>query len=115
MAGARAATSGYIPDIPRTRQKSYQWNFGIQHEFRGNYIFFETRYVGTRGQDLPVQDQRNIQPVVTRGPAALVLVHAQSGYAQLAHQYFDSLLNFYDSAAGGLVPACLKQASTGRS
>ncbi len=65
-ADARAATSGFIP--PVRRPKSYQWNFGIQHEFAHNYIF-ETQYIGTRGTDLDVQDQLNRQPVVNASNA----------------------------------------------
>lgn len=61
-ADARSLTAGYIP--PVHRPKSYQWNFGIQHEFGSNYLF-ETRYVGTRGTDLDVQAQLNRWPVVT--------------------------------------------------
>lgn len=66
-ADARASTSGFLPDLQR-RPKSYQWNFGIQHEFAGNYVF-ETRYLGTRGTDLDVQDQLNKQPVVNAANA----------------------------------------------
>ena len=63
---ARANTAGYVP--PVQRPKSYQWNFGIQHEFGGNYVF-ETRYLGTRGTDLDIQAQINRQPVVTAANA----------------------------------------------
>jgi hypothetical protein len=63
---ARANTAGYVP--PVKRPESYQWNFGIQHEFGGNYIF-ETQYIGTRGTYLPVQTQLNYQPVVTAANA----------------------------------------------
>ena len=45
------------------RPESLQWNIGVQHVFRGNYTF-ESRYLGTRGIHLPVQDQLDIQPVV---------------------------------------------------
>ena len=61
-ADARSLTAGYIP--PVQRPKSYQWNFGIEHQFGSNYLF-ETRYVGTRGTDLDVQAQLNRWPVVT--------------------------------------------------
>jgi len=61
-ADARSNTAGFVPDVKRP--KSYQWNFGIQHEFGKDYLF-ETRYVGTRGTDLDIQAQLNRQPVVT--------------------------------------------------
>ncbi len=60
-AQARAKTSGFVPDVQRP--KSLQWNFGIQHEFGSNYVF-ETRYLGTRGINLPVQENINRQSVV---------------------------------------------------
>lgn len=59
---ARANTAGYIPD--QRRPKSIQWNFGIQHVFLNNYTF-ESRYLGSRGINLPVQVQLNFQPTVT--------------------------------------------------
>ncbi|HEX4229142.1 MAG TPA: carboxypeptidase regulatory-like domain-containing protein [Bryobacteraceae bacterium] len=65
-AEARAYTSAYVPNVKRP--ESYQWSFGIQHEFAGNYLF-ETRYLGTRGTNLDVQDQLNRQPVVNASNA----------------------------------------------
>jgi hypothetical protein len=58
---ARNLTAGFIPD--QKRPAAYNWNFGIQHQFGGNYVF-ETRYLGTRGLYLPMQVQLNRQPVV---------------------------------------------------
>jgi hypothetical protein len=72
-ADARAATSGFIPD--QKRPAAYSWNFGIQHQFGGNYVF-ETRYLGTRGLFLPVQVQLNRQPVVTAANALPVFFTA---------------------------------------
>ncbi len=63
---ARNATAGFIPN--QKRPEAMNWNFGIQHQFAGNYIF-ETRYVGTRGLFLPIQLQYNIQPVVNASNA----------------------------------------------
>jgi hypothetical protein len=60
-ADARLATSGFIPN--QKRPAAYNWNFGIQHQFGGNYVF-ETRYLGTRGLFLPIQVQINAQGVV---------------------------------------------------
>lgn len=65
-AAARAATSGFIPN--QQRPEAYNWNFGIQHQFAGNYVF-ETRYVGTRGLFLPIQLQLNRQPTVNASNA----------------------------------------------
>jgi hypothetical protein len=102
-ATARAATSGYVPNVQRP--ESIQWNFGIQHEFAGNYVF-ETRYVGTRGIDLDVQDQLNIQPVVNQSNALPVYfsMPSQATLNSLKNT-LAPLENFYDSPAGGLVPA----------
>ncbi len=65
-AAARAVTSGFIPN--QQRPEAYNWNFGIQHEFGGKYVF-ESRYVGTRGLFLPIQLQLNVQPVVNASNA----------------------------------------------
>jgi hypothetical protein len=102
-ATARAATSGFIPDV--RRPKSYQWNFGIQHEFGGNYVF-ESRYLGTRGLDLPVQDRINTQPVVNASNA-LPLYWSMPSAATLNSlpNTLGALNNFFDSPAGGLAPA----------
>jgi len=102
-AEARAATSGYVPNVKRP--ESIQWNIGIQHEFASNYVF-ETRYVGTRGINLDVQDQLNIQPVVNQSNA-LPMYYSMPSQATLngLTNTLSSLLNYYDSPAGGLVPA----------
>jgi hypothetical protein len=65
-AAAQAVTSGYIPN--QKRPESYNWNFGIQHEFGSGYVF-ESRYVGTRGLYLPLQTKINVQPVVNASNA----------------------------------------------
>ncbi len=74
-AAARAVTSGFIPD--QKRPEAYSWNFGIQHQFAGNYVF-ETQYLGTRGLFLPIQVQLNRQPVVTASNALPVYFTAPS-------------------------------------
>jgi Carboxypeptidase regulatory-like domain len=103
-AEARAATAGFVPDVQR-RPKSYQWNIGIQHEFAGNYVF-ESRYLGTRGLDLPVQDQLNIVPIVN-GSNALPLYWSMPSVATLNSlpNTLGNLDNIANSAAGGIVPA----------
>src|SRR5579883_1257719 len=63
---ARNATAAFIPD--QKRPEAYNWNFGIQHVFAGKYTF-DTRYVGTRGLFLPMQDILNYQPTVTPATA----------------------------------------------
>ncbi len=65
-AAAQAVTSGFIPN--QKRPESYNWNFGIQHEFGSGY-FFESQYTGTRGLFLPMQVRINVQPVVNAGNA----------------------------------------------
>ncbi|MDE3166533.1 MAG: TonB-dependent receptor, partial [Acidobacteriota bacterium] len=74
-ADARAYTSGYVPD--QKRPFSVQWNIGIQHVFHNDYTF-ESRYMGTRGADLPVQDRLNAQNVVNASNALPVYFTAPS-------------------------------------
>lgn len=63
VADARAATANWLPPDVKYPY-SIQWNFGVQHIFAKDYTF-ESRYVGTRGVHLNVQDRINIVPVVT--------------------------------------------------
>jgi hypothetical protein len=74
-AAAQAATSGFIPN--QKRPEAINWNFAIQHEFAGKYVF-ETRYVGTRGLFLPIQMQLNNQAVVNASNALPVYFSAPS-------------------------------------
>ena len=74
-AAAQAATSGFIPN--QKRPQAINWNFAIQHEFAGKYVF-ETRYVGTRGLFLPIQMQLNNQAVVNASNALPVYFSAPS-------------------------------------
>jgi hypothetical protein len=101
-AEARAATSGFVPDVKRP--KSYQWNLGIQHEFGGNYVF-ETRYLGTRGTDLDVQDQLDRQPVVNASNALPVFWTMPS--AATINSLTNTLqgLNSAYASGGFIVPA----------
>ena len=62
QAVAISETAGYIPN--QKRPESYQWNIGIQHVFLKDYTF-ESRYLGSRGLDLPIQVQLNRQALVT--------------------------------------------------
>ena len=60
---ARAFTASYLPNKVKY-PKSLSWNLGVQHAFRGNYNL-EVRYVGTRGEQLNVQNRINVIDVVT--------------------------------------------------
>jgi hypothetical protein len=99
---ARQTTSGFIPN--QQRPAAYSWNFGIQHQFGGDYVF-ESRYLGTRGLFLPVQVQLNRQPVVNPSNALPVFVSAPS------QATLDSLTNTFAALqtavanGGSLVPA----------
>ncbi len=99
---ARNATAGFIPD--QKRPAAYNWNFGIQHQFAGNYVF-ETRYLGTRGLFLPIQLQLNIQPVVNASNA-LPVYFSQPSQATLNSlpNTLSGLQTAYD-AGGKYVPA----------
>ena len=91
-AAAQAATSGFIPN--QKRPEAINWNFAIQHEFAGKYVF-ETRYVGTRGLFLPIQVQMNVQPVVNAANALPVYFTAPS----------QATLNSLTSTSAGLQTA----------
>ncbi len=99
---ARNATSGFIPN--QKRPEAISWNFGIQHEFAGKYVF-ETRYVGTRGLFLPIQVQMNVQPVVNSSNA-LPLYFSTPSQATLngLPNTLAGLQSAYD-AGGRILPA----------
>ncbi|MBV9404017.1 MAG: TonB-dependent receptor, partial [Acidobacteriaceae bacterium] len=107
-AAARARTSAYIPD--QKRPEAYTWNFGIQHQFAGNYVF-ESRYVGTRGLFLPVQVQLNRQPTVNASNALPVFFTAPS---QATLNSLTNTLASLQAAStrGSIVPAFLKAGFT---
>ena len=101
-AQARSLTSGFVPNVKRP--ESYQWNFGIQHQFAHNYIF-ETQYIGTRGLDLDVQTQLNRTPVVTAANAIPVYFSKPSTaqFASLTNTY-GALSTAYNNG-GDVLPA----------
>ncbi len=101
-AQARALTGGFVPNVQRP--KSLQWNFGIQHEFAQNYVF-ETRYLGTRGEFLPVQLQLNAQPVVNASNALPVYWTAPSQATLNALPNTLAALNAAYSAQGDYIPS----------
>jgi hypothetical protein len=92
----QASTSGFVPNqvLPYTES----WNFGIQHVFANKYTF-ETRYVGTRGIHLPVQDQINKLAQVTPTNYIPTFTTAPSA-AQIA-----AIQPFVSPATGSYVPA----------
>ena len=109
-AAARAVTSGFIPN--QQRPEAYNWNFGIQHEFGGKYVF-ESRYVGTRGLFLPIQEQLNIQPVVNASNALPVYFTAPSQATLNAlPNTLTGLQNEFNNG-GNVVPAFANAGFTG--
>ncbi len=109
-AAARAVTSGFIPD--QKRPEAYNWNFGIQHQFAGNYIF-ETQYLGTRGLFLPIQLQLNRQPTVNASNALPVFFTAPT--QTILDSLTNTLAGVQTAAANGgnLVPAYANAGFTG--
>lgn len=103
-AQARKATSGFVPNVQRP--ESYQWNFGIQHEFANNYVF-ESRYLGTRGTDLDIQDQLNRQPVVNASNALPVYWSMPSQATLNSLTSTLKTLTAAYNAHGNIVPAYL--------
>jgi hypothetical protein len=63
IADQRAATANFLP-AQQQLPYSESWNLGIEHVFAKKYTA-EVRYVGTRGVHLPVQQQIDIQSIVT--------------------------------------------------
>ncbi len=109
-AAARAATSSFIPN--QRRPEAYNWNFGIQRQFAGNYVF-ETRYLGTRGLFLPMQSQLNRQPVVNASNALPVFSSMPS--AATLNSLSSNLTNLQAAFDNGgfLVPAYANAGFTG--
>ncbi len=102
-ADAIAQTAGFIPN--QKRPESYNWNFGIQHEFGNNYVF-ESRYVGTRGLYLPMQVQLNWQPTVNSSNALPVYttMPSQATLNSLTST-FAGLNNAFANNNGNVVPS----------
>ncbi len=106
----RAGTGGYVPN--EVRPKSMQWNVGIQHVFLNNYTV-ESRYLGTRGINLPVQEQLNRQSVVTPANALPVYLTAPSQATLNAlPNTLAALTNSYN-AGGNIVPGFFNGGFTG--
>jgi hypothetical protein len=103
-ADARADTGGYVPD--QKRPKSIQWTVGIQHAFHNDYTF-ESRYMGTRGANLTVQDRIDIQNVVNPSNALPVYFSAPSQSTLNGLTSTLSALNSNLAAQGNIIPAYL--------
>ncbi len=110
QAEARAGTGGYIPN--QVRPESLQWNFGIQHVFHNDYTV-ESRYVGTRGLELPVQIQLNRQPVVNPSNALPVYFSAPSEATLDALTSNLATLTAAYNAGGNIKPAYYNAGFTG--
>jgi len=106
----RAGTGAYVPN--EIRPKSLQWNLGIQHVFANNYTF-ESRYLGTRGLDLAVQDQLNRQPVVNASNALPVYFSAPSQATLNSLTNNLATLTAAYNAGGDIVPGFLNAGFTG--
>ncbi len=65
QADARAATQALIVD--QVAPKTYTWTLSLQREFAKNYVL-ELRYLGTRGQNLPIQVRLNAISVFEKHP-----------------------------------------------
>lgn len=110
VATLRAHTGGYVPN--QTRPKSTQWNLDIQREFAKDYVF-ELGYLGTRGTDLPVQEQINRQPVVNSSNALPVYWSAPSQSVLNSLSSNLRSLNAALAAKGNIVPGYLAAGFTG--
>ncbi|HTX40158.1 MAG TPA: carboxypeptidase regulatory-like domain-containing protein [Bryobacteraceae bacterium] len=103
-AEARADTGGYVPDQKRPR--SLQWSLGVQHVFHNDYTI-ESRYMGTNGSNLTVQDRLNVQNVVNPSNALPVYFTAPSQATLNSLTSTLSNLNNIYSAGGYFLPAYL--------
>jgi len=103
-AEARADTGGYVPDQKRPR--SIQWSLGVQHVFHNDYTL-ESRYMGTTGSNLTVQDRLNVQNVVNSSNALPVYFSAPSQATLNSLTNTLSGLNSTYSAGGYFIPAYL--------
>lgn len=110
IADLRAGTGGFVPN--QTRPKAIQWNLGVQHVFAGNYTI-DSEYIGTRGINLPVQAQLNIQPVVNASNA-LPLYYSMPSQATL-NSLTSTLAGLNDAlgANGNIIPAYNNAGFTG--
>ena len=66
---ARAATQALIVD--QVAPKTYTWTLSFQREFAKNYVL-ELRYLGTKGQNLPIQVRLNAISVFEKHPELVV-------------------------------------------
>jgi hypothetical protein len=109
VADARAGTSGYVPD--QKRPKSIQWTLGVQHVFHNDYTL-ESRYMGTRGTNLTVQDRLNIQDVVNPSNELPLYFSAPSQATLNGLTNTLGALSSALSAGGNIIPAYLNNGFT---
>ena len=74
-AEAIQATSSYLPNDLKY-PKALSWNLGVQHVFAKNYTA-DVRYVGTRGEDLDVQDILNFVDGTKNAPGYFLPTYLQ--------------------------------------
>ncbi len=92
---ARAATGSLIVD--QVAPKTYTWTLSMQREFAKNYVL-ELRYLGTRGQNLPLQARLNAITVFEHHPElALPTYFADAEVPSLVSLAAPSLLDFYSA------------------
>ena len=93
QAGARAITSSYIDDT--VMPKIMTWSLGVQRELYPNATL-EARYVGTRGEWLPVQFRRNNRSYFDAGGAPLPTYMSQSSIPGTFNSSTPMDTNFYN-------------------
>jgi len=111
QATARANTSSFLPDNVKY-PLSLSWNLGVQHVFKTNYTA-EVRYVGTRGEDLNVQNRLNVIDVVTPSNHLPTYLQAPSQATLNASTLTLGDLQSEFNAGGFIDPAYLNAKCTG--
>jgi hypothetical protein len=74
-AEAIAATSSYLPSNLKY-PKALSWNLGVQRVFAKDYTL-DVRYVGTRGEDMDVQNILNFVPGAKNAPGYFLPTYIQ--------------------------------------
>jgi hypothetical protein len=77
QADARASTGSLIVD--QMAPKTYSWTLSLQREFGNNYVL-ELRYLGTRGQNLPVQVRMHSITVFEKHPELALPTYFSDSY-----------------------------------
>jgi hypothetical protein len=83
--------------VDQVAPKSYTWTLSIQREFAKNYVL-ELRYLGTRGQNLPLQSRLNTITVFENHPElALPTYFSASAVPASVSATAPSLGDFYNA------------------